>query len=125
MSSRAILIRMPGSTDRRHCNCDQASPSAPLLNVISRPSTLASETMMAMNEMKADEEDFQIAGEAEEAVEERKKTTKKMKMVIIGAKLCKCPRSPMGKAGCSDKQQEDVTAMLPERSQETPPPEWT
>ena len=48
-----------------------------------------------MNAMEADEEDFQIAGEAEEAVEERKKTTKQV--VIIGAKLCKCPRSPMGK----------------------------
>ena len=82
--------------------------------------------MMAMNAMKADEEDFQIAGEAEEAVEERKKTTKNKNMVIIGAKLCKCPRSPMGKAGCSEKQhEEEVTAMLPERGQEAPLPEWT
>ena len=72
--------------------------------------------MMAMNAMNADEKDFQIAGEAEEAVEERKKTTKNNKMVIIGAKLCKCPRSSMGKAGCSEKQhQEEVTSMLPER----------
>ena len=82
--------------------------------------------MMAMNAMKANEEDFQIASEAEEAVEERKKNTKDKERVIIGANLCKCPRSSMGKAGCSEKQhQEEVTAMHPERDQETSLPEWT
>ena len=82
MSSRVILTRMPGSTQRRHCNCDQASPSASLLNVISRPSTLPFKTMMAMNDMKANEEDFETAGEAKEAIEERHKTTKNKQMII-------------------------------------------
>ena len=68
-----------------------------------------------MEAMKAEEEDLQVADEADEAVEVREKTTKKRKIVIIGANLCKCPRSHFGEAGCRDEPEEKVTAMLPNR----------
>ena len=38
--------------------------------------------MMAKNDMKANEEDFETAGEAKEAIEERHKTTKNKRMII-------------------------------------------
>ena len=52
--------------------------------------------------MKAEEEDFQVADEAEEAIGVRENTTKKMNIVIIGTNLCTCPRSQMENAGCSE-----------------------
>ena len=71
--------------------------------------------MMGHEAMEAGAGELQSAHEAEGAAEVQETTMKKRKMVIIGADLCKCTRSQIGKAGCSVEKEEEITALPPYR----------
>ena len=67
--------------------------------------------MMVHEAMEAGAGELQFAHDAEGAAKVQETSTKQRKRAIIGANLCKCARSQIGKAGSSGEQEEEFTAI--------------